>query len=264
MPSLKPIRLRGVACSRLVDDVRPNPSCDQRIVAEPRAMRARLRTAWNATCGSSAQACTQRSPPLRRGVELVAAAARASSLQARAGASTPSPKRFVEQRRPEAEGDREPGGLEAERLAGVVGRRERLGVGRAGRLAARSSARRPPTSHAAARAGRASGATSKAREVEPVLRGRGDPGLVGAGERDDGRRRRGARRRRRPTRVAAGRRPATATAPAPAAPSSRAARQPRVAPQPASAAGRRACESGSASASTACESARTSLAVSAS
>ena len=31
VPSLKPIRLRGVSWARLVDDVRPKPSCDQRI-----------------------------------------------------------------------------------------------------------------------------------------------------------------------------------------------------------------------------------------
>ncbi len=72
VPSLKPIRLRGVACARLVVDVRPKPSCDQRITMTPRPMRARLRTAWNATCGSSAHAWTQRSPPERSGSSDVA------------------------------------------------------------------------------------------------------------------------------------------------------------------------------------------------
>ena len=65
VPSLKPIRLRGVAWALEVVDVRPKPSCDQRTVTSPRPMRARLRTAWKATCGSFAQAWTQRSPPER-------------------------------------------------------------------------------------------------------------------------------------------------------------------------------------------------------
>ena len=64
VPSLNPIRLRGVACEVDVEDVRPKPSCDQRITAVPRARRAKLRITWNATCGSFAQACTHRSPPL--------------------------------------------------------------------------------------------------------------------------------------------------------------------------------------------------------
>ena len=37
MPSLKPNRLRGVAWPVLVDDVRPNPSCDQRTLTTPGA-----------------------------------------------------------------------------------------------------------------------------------------------------------------------------------------------------------------------------------
>ena len=64
VPSLKPIRLRGVVCPAPVADARPNPSCDQRSTAVPRAARTRLRTAWNTTCGSSAQAWMHRSPPL--------------------------------------------------------------------------------------------------------------------------------------------------------------------------------------------------------
>jgi hypothetical protein len=44
------------AWARVVDDVRPKPSCDQRSDARPNAIRARLRTACTATCGSSAQA----------------------------------------------------------------------------------------------------------------------------------------------------------------------------------------------------------------
>src|SRR3954468_12745113 len=54
VPSLKPIRLRGV----LVLEVRPKPSWDHRITANPRPILARFLTAWKATCGSSAQAWT--------------------------------------------------------------------------------------------------------------------------------------------------------------------------------------------------------------
>ena len=67
VPSLKPIRLRGVSWLRLVVAVRPKPSWDQRIATAPRPIRARLRTAWKATWGSSEQAWTQMSPPLSPG-----------------------------------------------------------------------------------------------------------------------------------------------------------------------------------------------------
>ena len=63
VPSLKPNRLRGVACAVDVDDVRPKPSCDQRTAVVPNPIRTRLRTACTATCGSSAQAWMHRSPP---------------------------------------------------------------------------------------------------------------------------------------------------------------------------------------------------------
>ena len=43
-------------------DVRPKPSCDQRMRARPNAMRLRLRIACTATCGSSAHAWMHRSP----------------------------------------------------------------------------------------------------------------------------------------------------------------------------------------------------------
>src|SRR5215207_1812124 len=70
VPSLKPIRLRGVFWALLVLEVRPKPSWDHRITANPRPILARFRTAWKATCGSSAQAWTQRSPPERSGSRL--------------------------------------------------------------------------------------------------------------------------------------------------------------------------------------------------
>ncbi|CAH0297590.1 hypothetical protein SRABI128_04076 [Microbacterium sp. Bi128] len=67
VPSLKPKRFRGVACDLDVEDVRPKPSWDQRTRDCPKPMRARLRIAWTATWGSSAQACTTMSPPVRPG-----------------------------------------------------------------------------------------------------------------------------------------------------------------------------------------------------
>ncbi len=70
VPSLNPNRLRVVICAVEVDEVRPKPSWDHLTVAVPKAMRARLRTACTATCGSSAHACMQRSPPERAGESL--------------------------------------------------------------------------------------------------------------------------------------------------------------------------------------------------
>jgi hypothetical protein len=63
VPSFIPIRLRGVSWLWLVEAVRPKPSWDQRTATVPRPIRARLRIAWKATCGSSEQAWTQTSPP---------------------------------------------------------------------------------------------------------------------------------------------------------------------------------------------------------
>ena len=88
----------------------------------PRPMRARLRTAWKATCGSSAHAWTQRSPPLRSGSSVVAGERR--QLAQRLGPAARRGRTVVAVRSnsdgPEAEGDREPRRRQAERLAGVV------------------------------------------------------------------------------------------------------------------------------------------------
>ena len=90
VPSLNPNRLRGVTWRSMVDEVRPKPSCDQRTAAVPNAIRARLRTACTATCGSSAQACTHRSPSLRARVE------RRRRGSAAAGAAPRAPVREAE------------------------------------------------------------------------------------------------------------------------------------------------------------------------
>ena len=93
VPSLKPWRFRAVDWLDRVEDVRPKPSCDQRRTAPPRAIRARFRTAWNATVGSSAHACTQRSPP-----DLAASSSspgRAPIGVSRAGLRAARPKRSL-------------------------------------------------------------------------------------------------------------------------------------------------------------------------
>jgi hypothetical protein len=62
VPSFIPNRLRGVSWLRVVAEVRPKPSWDQRRVTVPRPIRARSRIAWKTTWGSSAQAWMQMSP----------------------------------------------------------------------------------------------------------------------------------------------------------------------------------------------------------
>jgi hypothetical protein len=79
VPSLNPIRLRGVSWALSVLDVRPKPDCDHRRSTTLRPMRVRLRMAWKHTCGSLPQACTATSPSLREG---------SSSSPAKAGMAT--------------------------------------------------------------------------------------------------------------------------------------------------------------------------------
>ena len=113
MPSLKPNRLRGVACYVDVDDVRPKPSWDQRSAALPKAIRARLRIACTATCGSSAQAWTHRSPSLRCSCEVVGREVRQPPQGRGLPVGEAEPVLAVgvaEQRRAEPEGQGQPAG----------------------------------------------------------------------------------------------------------------------------------------------------------
>ena len=184
MPSLKPSRLRGVACLVEVEEVRPKPSCAQRSATVPKPIRARLRMACTATCGSWAHAWTQRSPSLRAGSRL--SAGKCGSSRRAAGWRSARPKRslpsLLEQRRAEAEGERQPGGVAARgpRRCRSAGRRTAWAVSRpptrTGRhlpggdgplLAAGRSARRATSVRHVER-----------REVQPVLRRGGDAGLV--------------------------------------------------------------------------------------
>ena len=91
MPSLKPSRLRGVACRVEVEEVRPKPSCDQRMATVPNPIRARLRIACTATWGSCAQAWMHRSPLLRPGSRL--SAGKCGSSRSWAGRRSARPKR---------------------------------------------------------------------------------------------------------------------------------------------------------------------------
>ena len=182
MPSLKPNRLRGVACAgrrrRRAPEARAGTSARAR---RPKAIRARLRMACTATCGSSAQAWTQRSPSLTlpasraspREVRQPVAARPAAGRRARSGPCRPG----SEQRRAEAEGEREPGRRQAERLAGVVGR----GVVRAADGARTRRRSSPAVIRAAASVQSFSSAIRSSRDVGGAGRTRRSAGGPGPG-----------------------------------------------------------------------------------
>ena len=93
VPSLNPNRLRGVDWLVEVVEVRPKPSCDQRTATVPKPIRARLRIAWTATWGSSAQAWTQRSPYERPGSS--SSAGKCGSVRSAVGWRPARPNRSV-------------------------------------------------------------------------------------------------------------------------------------------------------------------------
>src|ERR1700709_2808770 len=120
VPSLNPIRFRGVDCAAEVVDVRPNPSCDHRSTAVPRAMRAKLRMTWKATCGSFEQAWTQRSPPVRAdSSRSPGSPGRRPQVGGGGRAMLRQAEPVVEERGAKPDRDRQVGRTEAERLAGV-------------------------------------------------------------------------------------------------------------------------------------------------
>ena len=104
VPSLNPNRFRGVAWLVLVDEVRPNPSWDQRTETMPKPSRMRLRTAWTATCGSFGAGLDADVAAGPGGVEVVAAERRQLLQRRRAPVGQPEPA--VEQGRPEPDGQR--------------------------------------------------------------------------------------------------------------------------------------------------------------
>ena len=176
--------------------MRPKPSCDQRTATVPKPIRARLRIAWTATCGSSAQAWTQRSPPERAGSRT--SAGKCGSVRSASGCRSAMPNRSRPSASrnsagpnpnvtvsplggspiasPVSSGGRSSGALDRPDLAG----RRRRG----------SSARRPRSTAGAASTSCVAvvGGHVERREVQPVL-GRGDDaGLVLAAEREGPRR----------------------------------------------------------------------------
>ena len=100
-----------------------------------------------------------------------AAAGRRSGARALGGEAEAVVAVALEQAGPEAEGDREPAGQVADRLAGVVGRRERLVVVRPGGLAGGHPGRGlGPGPQQVDELGAARGDDVERGEVEPVLR----------------------------------------------------------------------------------------------
>ena len=93
VPSLNPNRFRGVDWLVEVVEVRPKPSCDQRTETVPKPIRARLRIACTATCGSSAQAWMQRSPYERAGSSV--SAGKCGSVRSAAGCRSARPNRSL-------------------------------------------------------------------------------------------------------------------------------------------------------------------------
>ena len=202
--------------------------------------------------------CRRRSAPGR-----ARRSANAGSSLQRGRAARRRGRSVVEERRAEAERDRQP-----RRVRGRAPRRCRSG-GASGRVrssptgspAVHPRRRRGPRAHAARGARAVDSVTQVERgEVEPVLRRRRDAGLVLAVERD----RLGVVGRRRPRPGARRRRPPSAS-PAPAAPAPRSARRAKRRSLPSLTGPRRSspatCDSGSASASIAWLSARVSLVV---
>ena len=212
VPSLKPSRLRSVCWAVEVDDVRPKPSCDHCITATPRASRAKLRMTWNATVGSSAHACTHRSPPLSCGCSAspgsagmsASAAGRLSASPNRSSNSDgPNPTVMVSRDAPRPTAS-------PVSIGGASAAVSTAPIGRPFVICAAAAAQVPSS---VATCWRSVVVTSNAAKARRSCAGRGDAGLVRAVERDDRRRaaaaavfrlgragRRRSRRRPRPAR----------------------------------------------------------------
>jgi hypothetical protein len=164
-----------------VVEVRPNPSWDQRMTTTPRPMRARLRVERHLRVVRARLYAQVAAGALGR--ELIPGERRQVAEHGRPRPRQPEP--VVEQRGPQPDGDRQPRRPQAERLARIGRRKQRVrgaGLGRA------------PRGHAGGGGG--PGAQQVAHvvpvgrdhieggEVQPVLRGRGDPGLVATMESD--------------------------------------------------------------------------------
>ena len=128
VPSLNPNRLRGVTCAGEVDDVRPKPELRppdaRRAERRPRQVADRVHGDLRVVgAGLDDEVAVG-----ARGIEVVGR--EVGQLDERLGEPGGEPEPVArraaaprEQRPPEPEREREPGGREADRLAGVVGRR---------------------------------------------------------------------------------------------------------------------------------------------
>ncbi len=187
--------------------MRPKPSCDQRTATTPKPSRTRLRTAWTATCGSSAQAWRQRSPPLRAGSSRSPVKAGRSSSACRA--TVGEAEAVVEERGPEADRHGQPRRWQAVGLPRVLGHPARATTDEP--AGSGLSAERHPLGGAGPRLEQRDELGPIRRhdverdEVEPVLRRCDDAGLVRPVEVHDrlgadrrGRRHRARRYRARP------------------------------------------------------------------
>jgi hypothetical protein len=148
-------------------------------------MRARLRTAWKGDLRIVGARLHAEVAAAAAGVELVAG--QRGQVAQRLRPARGQAESIVEERRPQPEGHRQPGGRQAERLAGVGGRRELL----AGVVADEAPRGHPlgrarPLAQQVAQVARPQAVLHvERREVQPVLRRGRDAGLVLAVKRDD-------------------------------------------------------------------------------
>ena len=211
---LQPHEVAGRVLRRLVVDVRPKPSCGPAHRRPCRAaMRTRLWNAWNATCASSAQHCTEMSPSLRSGSRFspppnggMSTSGPGVGARARAGRAPV----VDEHAATEADGDREVRARDRPIASPVSSGAASAFVGSTGPTGSPRSARSRRSVHSGAASRSASRSCIEVeRAVEQaLLRGRDDPGLVRAVEGDASsspRTRRRARRESLPRSQPAGR-----------------------------------------------------------
>ena len=125
MPSLKPNRLRGVACVAAGRWVRPKPSWDQRIAAVPKAEPGQVADGVHGDLGVVGARLHAEVTVAARRVELVGREVREPLERGRSPVCEPEPVAtgvVTEEPGPEAEGQGEPGRGQPVRLPGVAGR----------------------------------------------------------------------------------------------------------------------------------------------
>ncbi len=187
VPSLKPSRLRGVACLVDVEEVRPKPSWAQRSATraepDPREVADRVHGDLRVV-GAGLDAQVAVAAARGRGCRPGSAAARAATAGCRSSRPNRSLPSFSNRRRPEAEGEGQPGRRCRPRASPVSLGGASYGVGQC--------SRRPSSPAVICRAAAVHslqqrdqrlarvGGDVEGGEVQPVLRGRGDAGLVRA------------------------------------------------------------------------------------